>query len=74
MCNFHSHLNIYYSDYVLLTDEQQTRLAALRDLALVLSTEGLKPLDAGATLVRALSYLAAGPARLSIDWMTGGGP
>lgn len=35
--------------------------------------EGLKTLDAWATLVRALSYLADGTARLSIDWETGGG-
>lgn len=36
--------------------------------------EGLKTLDAWATLVRALSYLADGTARLSIDWTIGGSP
>ncbi len=42
MFNCHSHLNIYYADYVRLTDEQKKRLAELRDLALVRVTEGLK--------------------------------
>lgn len=35
--------------------------------------DGLKTLDAWATLVRALSYLADGTARLSIEWNVGSG-